>query len=126
MRAMSSTTEMASVQAVASAVGTLAVLAAEVVLLVVVLTSVRRNKPRAVGGLIAAAIIMIASTVLSLVAYPLLGFALASRGDVETTMLGYAAMGIGFSLLHTLAIVLLAVGLMRVAAPETSESAFGR
>jgi hypothetical protein len=106
---------------VAAGVGTLAVLAVEIALLVVVLTVVRRNRPRAVGLLLASAVISIAATVLQPVSYTLVPMAVERSGsDFEKLSLLFAVVGVGFALVRTLAGVLLVVGVARLAAPEVT------
>ena len=119
-----STSNLSYLSALVNGVGSLAVLAAEIALLVVVLTTVRRNRPQAMGTLLASAIISIAGTVFAPIAYPLAAAAIErSEGGFERISLLYAMIGVGFSLLHTLALVLLVVGVVRLASPERTPMA---
>jgi hypothetical protein len=111
----------------ASGVGTLAVLAVEIALLVVVLTVVRRNRPRAVGLLLASTVISIAATVLTPVTYMLVPSAIMSAGGgVERVSLLFAVLGVGFALVRTLAGVLLVVGIVRLAGHAGDDAPFPR
>jgi ABC-type Fe3+ transport system permease subunit len=72
---------------------------------------VRRNKPRAVPPLAASFGIGIASTVLSVVAYPLIGVVTSRSGGMDSYMLVQSAVTVGFSLVHAVSGVLLVLGL---------------
>jgi hypothetical protein len=102
----------------AGGVSTIVGLAVQVALLVATLTVVRRNKPRAVPPLAASFGIGIASTVLSVVAYPLIGVVTSRSGGMDSYMLVQSAMTVGFSLVHAVTGVLLVLGLVSLATPE--------
>jgi hypothetical protein len=103
----------------ASGVSTLAGLALQIALLVVTLTVVRRNKPGAVAPLAASFAIGIASTVLGVLVYPLIGVVTSRSGGMESYMLVQSATTVGFALVHVVSGVLLVLGLLKLAAPET-------
>jgi len=104
----------------ASGLSTLTGLAVQIALLVVTLTVVRRNKPRAVPTLAASFGIGIASTLLSVVAYPLLALVANRSGGMDSYMLMQSAVTVGFALVHVVSGVLLVLGLVSVATPETA------
>jgi hypothetical protein len=106
--------------ALAGGVSTLVGLAVQVALLVVTLTVVRRNKPRAVPMLAASFGIGIASTLLSVVAYPVLAAVTSRSGGMDSYMLGQSAVTVGFALVHAVSGVLLVLGLVSLATPETA------
>jgi hypothetical protein len=107
---------MGSTALVSAAYGlsTLIGLIVQIALLVVVLTTVRRNKPRAVPPLAASFGIGIASTAASIVVYPLLSM-MTDSGGIERMLLVQSAVTVGFSLVHMVSGVLLVLGIVRLA-----------
>jgi hypothetical protein len=103
----------------ASGLSTIAGVALEIALLVVTLTVVRRNKPRAVAPLAASFGIGLASTVLSVLVYPLIGVVASRSGGMESYMLVQSAVTVGFTLVRVVGGVLLVLGLVNLAAPDT-------
>jgi hypothetical protein len=104
----------------ASSVSTLLAVAVQIALLVVSFTVVRRHKPRAVPLLASSFAIGLASTVLSVVAYPLAAALMA--GGMERFMLAQSALTVGFALVHMVAGVMLVLGLVKLATPDPEPS----
>ena len=100
----------------AAGLSTLVGLVIQIALLVVSLTVVRRHKPNAVAPLAASFSIGIASTMVSVVAYPLLSTVMTSAG-IDKYMLMQSALTVGFTLVHMVSGVLLILGLVKVATP---------
>jgi hypothetical protein len=105
------------IMGLASALSTLVGLAMQVALLAVVLTTVRRHKPRAVPLLAASFGVSIASTILSAAAYPMAGL-VASRTGVQNYAVVQASLSVGFALVHIVSGVLLLLGLVKLATPD--------
>jgi hypothetical protein len=100
----------------ASGVSTVVSLAVQIALLVVSLTVVRRHKPQAVALLASSFGIGIASTLVSVVAYPLLATLMTSTsGGIDKYMMMQSAVGVGFALVHMVSGVLLILGLVKLA-----------
>jgi hypothetical protein len=93
---------------------TLAALAAEVALLVAILVSVRRHRPDAVPILAASACAAIFATLASSVVYSLIP--MITRGS-ESMFVFEAGVSAMLTLVRVASIVLLIVGLVRLAAP---------
>ena len=102
---------------VAGGISTVVGLALQIALLVVSLTVVRRNKPAAVTPLVASFVIGIVSTVVSVVAYPLLATLMTSSGGIDKYMLMQSALTVGFTLVHMVSGVLLILGVVKLATP---------
>jgi hypothetical protein len=97
---------------------TLVSIAIQIALLVVTLTTVRKNKPRAVAPLAASFGIGIASTAASIVVYPLMSLLLRDSGGMDRYLVVQSATTVGFSLIHVVSGVLLVLGLVKLATPD--------
>jgi hypothetical protein len=102
----------------AAGVSTVVSLAIQIALLVVSLTVVRRHKPQAVTPLAASFGLGLVSSLASAVAYPLLA-ALMTSGGIDKYMLMQSAVSVGFTLVHVVTGVLLILGLVKLATPES-------
>ncbi len=98
-------------------VGTVASLGVSGTLLAVALTVVRKNRPEGVAAIASSAAISLVSAIITPLAYavmPLLG----SREGVDYAVV-MGAVGLGLTLVHTMAGVLLIVGIVKMASePE--------
>jgi hypothetical protein len=91
----------------------------QIVLLVVTLTVIRRNRPSAVAPLAASFAVGLLSTAGAVVVYPLVSYASVNMsGGFDRFALFQAATTVGFTLLHAIAGVLLVLGLVRLATPD--------
>jgi hypothetical protein len=110
-----------------SAVGTLAALALEITLLVVVLTTVRRHRPDAAAVLAGSAGVTIFSTLASSFFYVVAARLMdRASGGIDAYMTVQAAFSAAMIIVRGLAAVLLIIGLARIAAPPRAVGDPGR
>ena len=104
---------------VSSAVGTVIALGLSGTMLAVALTVVRRNRPEGVVPIATSAVISLVSAVVTPLAYMVVPVLESRMSSSDQTMVYFAAVGMGATLLHTMAGVLLIVGILKMAGEGT-------
>ena len=104
---------------VSSGIGTIASLGLAGALLTVALTSVRRSKPAAVLPIASSAAINLATAIITPVVYAFLPLMMSRSGSgMDDYQMGFAAVSLGLTLVHTMSGVLLILGLVKLASAD--------